>query len=150
GRSRRASGRPGVADKPRLLVIEHDRPEGQPARERLSTLYEVVVARGMARALSLLREQSFAGVYVDSDQLPDVEWAGILLQAVEVLDAIADGVAVVDLKTRVLWANPEFQLLSDAPIEPGVQTFDEALGRPELLSEAPGPFATAQATRKPA
>jgi CheY-like chemotaxis protein/PAS domain-containing protein len=139
-----------VADKLRLLAIESDEPEGQPARERLSALFDVVVARGMARALSLLREQPFAGVYIDSAQLPEVEWAGILLQAVEVLDAIADGVAVVDRDTHVLWANPEFQLLSDAPFEPGVQTFDEALGRPEFLSEAPGPFATAQATRKPA
>ncbi len=136
-----------MAEKPRLLVIERDGPEGRTVRDRLMDLFEVVPARGMGRALSLLREQSFAGVYLDATRLPEVEWAGILLQAVEVLDAIADGVAVVDLDRKVLWSNPEFQLLAIGPIEPGTTTFDEALGRPELLGDSP--FTAALATRKP-
>ena len=32
----------------------------------------------------------------------------MIIQAEEILDAIADGVAVVDPDLRVIWANPEF------------------------------------------
>ena len=67
----------------------------------------------MARALVLLREQEFAGVYVDAAQLSAVRWAGVMIQADEILDAIADGVAVVDPDLRIIWANPEFHSLAD-------------------------------------
>ena len=108
---------PLVAEKPRLLVIERDTPEAASARERLAEGFEVVRARTMARAMVLLREQEFAGVYVDSAQLSAVRWAGVLIQADEILDAIADGVAVVDPDLRVIWTNPEFLLLADPAVE---------------------------------
>src|SRR4051794_3048498 len=98
-----------VAEKPRGLVIERDTHPDESARGRLADLFEVMTTRTMARALALLREQSFAGVYVDTAQLAAVRWAGVLIQADEILDAIADGVAVVDADLRIIWANPEFE-----------------------------------------
>ncbi|MFO0956347.1 MAG: GAF domain-containing protein [Isosphaeraceae bacterium] len=142
-----------MAEKPRLLVIEREGEPGEDhsAQERLSGLYEVTVARSMARAFALLRDQSFAGVYLDSSQLPALHWAGILLQADEILDAIADGVAVVDTHGRILWANPEFRELAgldEARAGSGL-VFDEALGHPERVAGEDDPFATALASNGP-
>ena len=97
------SGATRVTDKPRLLVIERDAPSAGPsARDRLADAYEIVTARTMSRALVLLREQEFDGVYVDTAQLSAVRWAGVLIQADEILDAIADGVAVVDPDLKII------------------------------------------------
>jgi len=137
-----------VADKPRLLVIERDPPS--PAREHLADHYEVVTARTMSRALVLLREQEFAGVYVDTAQLSAVRWAGVLIQADEILDAIADGVAVVDPDLKVIWANPEFHSFADPGVEPVGSKFYRALGNPEVLGPDPCPFTSAVAARAPA
>src|SRR5438309_5592463 len=137
---------PIVAEKPRLLVIERDTPDAASARRLLAEGYEVVCARTMARALVLLREQEFAGVYVDNSQLSAVRWAGVLIQADEILDAIADGVAVVDPDLQVIWANPEFYRLADPQIELLGTRFYRALGSPEILGPVACPFTSAVAS----
>ena len=138
-----------MADKPRLLVIEREDPAGASASEHLSDCYEVVTARTISRALVLLREQEFAGVYVDTAQLSAVRWAGVMVQADEILDAIADGVAVVDPDLRVIWANPEFHSLADPKVETVGGKFYRVLGDPEVLGPDPCPFTSAVTSRVP-
>ncbi len=139
-----------LAEKPRLLVIERDGHPGLSAREHLTDFFEVVTARSMARALVLLREQEFSGVYVDAAQLSAVRWAGVLIQADEILNAIADGVAVVDPDLKITWANPEFLLLADPGVEPIGGKFYRVLGNPEVLGPDPCPFTSAVASKAPA
>jgi len=147
-RCRDVAGATGVAGKPRVLVIERDTHSGSP-REHLSPSYEIVTARTMARALALLREQEFAGVYVDAAQLSAVRWAGVLIQAEEILDAIADGVAIVDPDLRIIWANPEFHSLADQAVETIGSKFYRALGNPEVIGPDPCPFTSAVASKDP-
>jgi len=104
----------------------------------------------MARAMVLLREQEFAGVYVDAAQLSAVRWAGVLIQAEEILDAIADGVAIVDPDLQVIWANPEFHSLADQAVETVGGKFYRALGNPEVIGPDPCPFTSAVAAKAPA
>ena len=144
------SGAKRVAEKPQLLVIERDTPSDPSARAHLSDHYEVVAVRTMARALVLLREQKFAGVYVDTAQLSAVRWAGVLIQADEILEAIADGVAVVTPDLKIIWANPEFHSFSDPAGKVLGNQFYRALGNPEILGPDPCPFKTAVATKAPA
>lgn len=143
------AGATRVADKPRLLVIERDGHPGPSPRAHLVDHYEIVTARTMARALALLREQEFDGVYVDTAQLSSLRWAGVLIQADEILDAIADGVAVVDHDLKILWANPEFQSLADPAIETIGSKFYQAIGNPEVIGPEPCPFTSAVAARSP-
>ncbi len=102
-----------------------------PARDHLSDHYDIVTARSMARALVLLREQDFSGVYVDGAQISAVRWAGVLIQADEILDAIADGVSVVDPDLGILWANPEFLSIADPAVDVIGSKFYRALGNPK-------------------
>ena len=104
----------GLAEKPRVLVVER---EPNAARPRLEDDYDVVVAHGVAGDLVLLRAGEFAGVYVNAAQLPALRWIGSILQADEILDAIADGVALVDPQIQILWVNPEFRRISDPLLE---------------------------------
>lgn len=144
------SGATRVADKPRLLVIERDVASGASARDHLSDAYEIVTARTMSRALVLLREHEFAGVFVDTGQLSAVRWAGVLIQADEILDAIADGVAVVDPDLKIIWVNPEFLSFVEPGLDPTGVLFHRALGNPEVLGPDPCPFTTAFASKAPA
>jgi two-component system, sensor histidine kinase SagS len=137
-----------LSAKPRLLVIERDVPTS--SRRHWDEEYDVVVVRSMARALVLLRQGAFAGVFVDSGQLTAVRWAGLLIQSDDILEAIADGVAVVDGDLRLLWCNPEFSKLADIEIEPTKTRFYQALGSPEVLGPDPCPFTTAVASRSSA
>src|SRR5205814_978322 len=88
-----------------------------------------------------------AGVYVDESQLSAVRWVGMMIQAEEILDAISDGVAVVDPDLRLIWANPEFALLTDSSTPLIGSRFYEALGQPETLGPDPCPFTTAVASK---
>jgi two-component system, sensor histidine kinase SagS len=139
-----------VAEKPRLLVIEREGQSGNQAREQLLEHYDVVVARSMTRALFLLRQGGFAGVYVDSSQLSVVRWAGVLFQADEILEAIADGAAVVDPDLKIIWMNPEFERLADPNVSPVGNRFYQALGSPEIIGPDPCPFTSAIASGEPA
>ena len=71
----------------------------------------------------------------------------MLIQADEILDAISDGVAVVDPDLRIIWANPEFHSLADPDVEPIGSKFYQALGNPEVLGPDPCPFTSAVASQ---
>ena len=105
-------GKSGVAEKPRLLVIDRDSSHEKSSLDCLSESFDRVTVRTVSKALALLRDQKFDGVFVDASQLAAVRWVGMMMQAEEILDAISDGVAVVDPDLRIIWANPEFQSLA--------------------------------------
>ena len=85
-----------MAEKPRLLVIDRDSSQAKSSLDILSESFTPVTVRTISKALALLRDQSFDAVYVDASQLSAVRWVGMMIQAEEILDAISDGVAVVD------------------------------------------------------
>src|SRR5690606_10971243 len=78
-----------VAEKPRVLVIGREASRGSAILDGLGALFDVVVVRSVSRAIAMLRESRFDGVYVDASQLGAARWAGMVLQAEEILDAIA-------------------------------------------------------------
>ncbi len=122
-----------MAEKPRLLVIDRDSSHGRSTLDCLSESFELVTVRTISKALALLRDQTYAAVYVDASQLSAVRWVGMLIQAEEILDAISDGVSVVDPDLRIIWANPEFHLLTDPAIQTIGSQFYQALGQAEIL-----------------
>jgi CheY-like chemotaxis protein len=132
------------------LVIDRDHAPGKSILDGLSDSYERVTVRTISKALALLRDQKFDAVYVDASQLSAVRWVGIMIQAEEILDAISDGVAVVDPDLRIIWANPEFHLLTDAETQVVGSPFYQVLGQPEILGPDPCPFTSAVASKSAA
>ena len=143
---REATGR--VTEKPRLLVIERDTPSAIQAGERLADAFDVVIVRTVARAMVLPPRGTFSGVYVDAEHLDAVRLAGVQVQADEILDAIADGVALVDPELIIVWSNPEFAKLVEVGGNPlGLKLF-RALGNPEPIGPEACPFVESLTTHK--
>lgn len=143
-------------NKPRILLIERDHSRQQEPNDGPASLFpiledrfEVQTVRSIGKALAKLRTGHYAGLVVDTEHLNSLSWVGGLLQADEVLQAIADGVAVVDPETRVVWANAEFRGLVEVTDELHGTKFERALGSPENLTSCPDPFAVSLATRQP-
>ncbi len=138
-----------VADNPRLLIIDREASQGKFTLEKLGEVFDVVTVHSISKALSLLRDSQFSGVYVDASQLAAVRWVGMIIQAEEILDAIADGVAVVDPDLRVIWANPEFLSLTDSQSQVTGCNFYQVLPESDVLGPDPCPFTSAVASRGP-
>src|SRR6516165_5051354 len=129
-----------VAEKPRLLVIDREGPAGKSTLEKLGNTFELVTVRSISKALSMLRDSQFGGVYVDAMQLSAVRWVGMVIQAEEILDAISDGVAVVDPDLRIIWSNPEFLSLTDSKAQVVGGRFYQVLAEAEIQGPEPCPF----------
>src|SRR5262245_39922466 len=104
--------KPRLAWKPKILVLDPHHNSNRQFVQRLSDVYEVVEANSVVRGLALLRDGGFAGVFAATADLRLAEQVGVLLQADQILEAIADGVALVDTELNILWANPEFLTLA--------------------------------------
>ncbi len=139
-----------MADNPRLLVIDREASPGKATLKKLGEAFDVVTVHSISKAISLLRDTHFSGVYVDASQLSAVRWVGMIIQAEEILDAIADGVAVVDPDLRIIWANPEFLSLTDSPSQVTGGKFYQVLADSEVLGPVPCPFTSAVASQGPA
>ena len=110
---------------------------------------DVVTVNSISKALSQLRDTQFSGVYVDASQLAAVRWVGMIIQAEEILDAISDGVAVVDPDLRIIWANPEFLSLTASRSTVVGGNFYQVLDESEILGPDPCPFTSAVGSRGP-
>jgi CheY-like chemotaxis protein len=139
-----------VAEKPRLLVIARDSSHEKSSLGCLSESSERVTVRSVSKALALLRDEKFDAVFVDASQLSAVRWVGMIMQAGEILDAISDGVAVVDPDLRIIWANPEFQSLAGSSEAVTGLSFYKSLGAAEFLGPERCPFASAKASKSSA
>jgi two-component system, sensor histidine kinase SagS len=139
-----------VPEKPRLLVIDREPATGKSNLAALGEVFDVVTVNSISKALSLLRDTQFGGVYVDASQLAAVRWVGMIIQAEEILDAIADGVAVVDPDLRIIWANPEFLSLTVSRSTVIGGNFYQVLDESEILGPDPCPFTSAVGSRGPA
>jgi CheY-like chemotaxis protein len=133
-----------VPERPRILVLE--------GGDRLAGLLrpwlegcDVVRADSLSAALALLREQDFDALCADPRDPGLREQAGDLTRGVRLLDALADGVAVVDAELRLVWCNPAFAACCDGPARG--RPFYEALGTPQILGPDNSPFHTALAGR---
>jgi CheY-like chemotaxis protein len=135
-----------LAQKQKILVLD---PREKSSRELIEQLtadgYEVVVAGSVLRGLALLRHGEFAGVFAETRDLELVEQAGVAVQADQILEAIADGVALVDPDLNIIWANAEFRALTGRDFVTGAN-FYQSLGSPDIRGPDYCPFTTA--TRK--
>ena len=136
-----------MAAKAKILVLEPGDNGSVALVDHLSEKYEVQTANSVIRALALLRHGEFQSVLVDTDDFGLVEKGGLFLQADQILEVIADGVALVDRDVAIIWANPQLASLSAKDELTGSNFFD-ALGSCDLHVTDCCPFQLALRTRR--
>jgi CheY-like chemotaxis protein len=99
---------------------------------------ELVPVASLPEALTLLQTQPFAGLYVSGKE--PALWQA-LFQNEAILDALGEGVAVLQAAAGIIWANPTFEKWCGGPVQGKV--FYEALGTPTVLGPDMNPVSSA-------
>lgn len=132
-----------VPDRPRILILEGPAQSEGNLLQQCTPECDLVRVEDVARGLSLLRRSRFEGVFADTRDSAVRQWATNLLQAERILEALPDGVAVVDSDLRIVWANSAFERWCGGAVKN--RGFYDALGSPDILGPDYSPFHTALA-----
>lgn len=121
--------------RPRILLLAGD---SRTPDDLLRESAEVVSEPAFPPALD---PAAFRAILLDLSTDEGRSQAFNLAQTSHVLDALTDGLAIVDLNLRVLWCNRTFEEWCGIP--PRGRGFYEALGSPHILPAENAPFHTA-------
>src|SRR5262245_37155 len=134
-----------MLDRPRILLLNTTANRASQMLDRCRPDCDIVHVDNVVQGVALLRSERFDGVMLDPNDPAIRDLSGSMPQAERILQAMADGMAVVDAELKILWANPTFELWCNGP--PGGRGFYEALGSPEILGPDYSPLHTALAGR---
>jgi len=131
--------------KPRILFICDSPQVVEQVCGQAAGTFDVVVVDNPLRALVYLTREAFDGVYVASNYFQQAFELGSLLQNQQILEGMADGVALLDSENTVVWGNARLREWSAREQVVGAN-FYTVLGSPEILGPDFCPFHTALAT----
>jgi CheY-like chemotaxis protein len=137
-----------LTDRPRILIICDSPEQADRAMGASREECELVVVSDAAEALSLLERESFDRVVLDSPVLPNALRFGRILQNEQILDSMADAVALLAGDHVVVWGNRRLREWSGRESVEGA-SFYALLGSPDILGPDYCPFHTALATGCP-
>lgn len=136
-----------MADLPRILIFGGANGQAQSLATAMQGQFHPVRAERMEEALQLLRSEEFAGVCLFDRQSSHLCEASLLPQAGGILSQVPDGLAILDVRLRILWTNRRFEELSSEKGAPIIGAgFYDAFGAPEILGPDLSPFHTALGT----
>ena len=120
-----------MPDLPRILVFGGKNEQAESLTAALAGRFIPVRASGMEEALQLLRNAEFAGLCLLDSNVENLCAASLLPQAGGLLSQVPDGLAILDVRLKILWANRRFQELAGSPQPPIGIGFYDAFGAPE-------------------
>ena len=100
--------------------------------------WDIVRVHSLGEGLALLNSQPFDGVYVGAQEAGLWQRASSLLQTEYILEVLREGVAVVHVDQRILWANATFEKWCGGDCRG--RHFFQALGSPQILGPEFSPF----------
>jgi len=112
----------------------------------LADRFVPIRAAGMEEALQLLRGSEFAGLCLLDPNVGHLCDASLLPQAGGLLSQVPDGLAILDVRLKILWTNRRFQELAGSNKPTIGIGFYDAFGAPEILGPDLSPFHTALGT----
>jgi CheY-like chemotaxis protein len=121
---------PTVLQRPKVLLFGARPDELAPVASGLRTQCDVIAVEGLAEGLSRLDESEVDGVCVVDERAPPADF---LLETGGVLQQIPDGVAILDLESRILWCNDRLHVLAGKTEPLKGAEFLDAFGTPEIL-----------------
>lgn len=137
----------GNFGKPRILFLGGSHDSLISLQERFGNEVEIVEVGTAVKALSKLTKNEFAAIYCDADHFSEVSDVGRLIRNDRILQALPDGVVLLDVHNTILWGNGRLAEWSKLDNVTG-QNFYHALGSPEILGPDFCPFHTALSTRQ--
>jgi len=135
-----------VPDLPCILVYGGKSEQAESLVDALKDRFRPVRASQMEEALSLLRGGGFAGICLLDAQVGQLCDASLLPQAGGILSQLPDGLAILDVRLKILWTNRRFQEMAGSAEPPVGIGFYDAFGAPEILGPDLSPFHTALGT----
>lgn len=136
----------GLASKPKVLSIADTRSNNGAILPHWPEGVEVISVRDPLRAMALIGRENFDGIYVAAGHVDQALRLGRLQENERILEAMPDGVALLDNHSTILWANDT--LLHWCHRNVVGDSFYTSLPNPEILGPDDSPFTTALATSK--
>lgn len=136
-----------MSQKRRLLVIGPPDEHTKPLVEDLRVSFDVDHSSSLAESLRDLDNNKYFGCVVASEERQLT--SALLLESAGIIEQIPDGLAVLDAKQNIIWANTRLNRMTDHENVAGLSFFD-AFGTPEVMGPDFCPFNTALATRNSA
>ena len=110
--------------------------------------FEVVVTNNPIRAFAKLAREKFAGIFVSGQHIEAAIKLGQISENERILEAMPDGVSLLDADGTILWANECLRQWANRGNIVG-ETFYSALSNPEILGPDYSPFSTALTLGQP-
>jgi CheY-like chemotaxis protein/PAS domain-containing protein len=139
-----------VADLPRILVYGGKSEQAESVMAALAGRFVPIRASAMEEALQQLRGAEFAGICLLDPSAGRLCDASLLPEVGGILSQIPDGLAILDVRLKILWTNRRFHELAGSSEPPLGIGFYDAFGAPEILGPDLSPFHTALGTGSPA
>lgn len=134
----------GLEANSRLLVIGTTPEQLVDETFRSGGWSHVDIARSIPEALARLASCSYQGILF-SPEMSRAECARNVLQGATILEGMADGVAVLDVNSTIVWCNSQLKTWSVTDQAVG-KNFYSVFGGPEILGPEFCPFNTARST----
>lgn len=137
-----------MPDKRKILILGQSHEVFQKLVEQGAESLDLAVAGDVQQLLDLLGEESYDGVFVAGEQLQQTSPIGPYLQSLRILEAMPDGVALIDKNNAIVWANERFRQWCDCDPMIG-QNIYTVLGRTYIVGPDYCPLNTARRTAAP-
>ena len=129
-----------VQQRPKVLVFGTRSDDPAFSTSDVQQECDVIAVDDLAAGLSLLNEGGVRGVCAVG---PPVNQAEFLLEAGGVLHLLPDGIALLDLESKVLWCNAHLLTLAGRPESAEGLSFFDVFGDPEIIGPDFCPIHTA-------
>jgi CheY-like chemotaxis protein len=139
------TGSLGLPDKPKILCLRDACDATATIPEGIREAFELTEVTSPLAALTQLANDHYAALFVASHDLGDALRLGRLIQNDRILDGMPDGVALLDVDNKIIWANDRLSQWAGRGEISG-ENFYNVLGSPEILGPDFCPFHTALAT----
>ena len=137
-----------MADKPKILIVAETLDGAAELPQQLRGACDIVSAANPLEAVAQLTRDQFAGVFISARHLSEAARLSHLLHNDRILEAMPDGVVVLDADNTIIWSNEQLRRWAEKGNVVGLN-FYAALDSPEILGPDFCPFHTALATAQP-
>lgn len=132
---------------PKVLCVKNSDTDPTELPLQLDDSIDVIYVESCGKALELLRENEFDGLYY-CDKSGQQQSLAELMQGSQILDCIPEGLALLDSENTIILTNKRLTSWFEKANLVGLNFYD-AIGHPDIVGEEPSPLATSRSKKTP-